>query len=162
MPRCGATGSTSWDSTCSNTEHTWTKRDCFVLMDCDQPRYRDTPQVRTGFSAWRRTPFAMAFVEEWLRLVQDERLVTDLPSQCGLPDHPAFRQHRYDQSIFSLLCKKRGVATRGWPPYVAFAKETRLRTLCRRAPGDRRLQGLAVQQAAVNRLRALKRRVLPR
>ena len=148
-----------------HAEHAWTKRDCFVLMDCDQPPYRDTPQIRTGFSAWRRTPFAMAFVEEWLRLVQDERLATDLPSRCGLPDHPAFREHRHDQSVFSLLCKKRGVATRRWPPYVAFARETPLRTLCRSAPGDRRLRALAAREAAVDGLRALKRRVrhaLPR
>ena len=101
-----------------HAEHAWTKRDCFVLMDCDQPPYRDTPQIRTGFSAWRRTPFAMAFVEEWLRLVQDERLATDLPSRCGLPEHPTFREHRHDQSVLSLLCKKRGVPTRGTWPFV--------------------------------------------
>ena len=99
-------------------EHTWTKRDCFVLMDCDHARYRDTPQVRAGFSAWRRTPFAVAFVEEWLRLVQDERLATDLPSRCGLPEHPTFREHRHDQSVLSLLCKKHGVPTRGTWPFV--------------------------------------------
>ena len=138
-------------------EHTWTKRDCFVLMDCDHARYRDTPQIRTGFHAWRRTPFAMRLVEEWLSLVQDERLATDMASQCGLPEYPQFREHRHDQSILSLLCKKHGVPTRGFPPYVDFAKRVRLPTLSHRSPLDWRLHGLVAHQAAVNRLRALKR-----
>ena len=90
-------------------ERMWTKRDAFVLMGSDSARYTDTFQVEAGFSVWRKTPFSLSLAAEWLRYAQDERIVTDAPNRCGKPDYPEFREHRHDQSIWSLLCKKHGV-----------------------------------------------------
>lgn len=90
-------------------EREWTKRDAFVELGCDSPRYADTNQIAGGISIWARSSMSLDLVREWLRLVQDAQLVTDLPGRCGLPDYPGFREHRHDQSIFSLLCKRRGI-----------------------------------------------------
>ena len=90
----------------SSLERERTKRDAFVLMDCDTPRYTDTLQRCAGFSLWRRTPLTEQFVEEWLHYGQDERIITSMPNQCGKPDYPEFKGSERDQSIFSLLAKK--------------------------------------------------------
>lgn len=104
-------------------ERMWTKNDTFVLMDCHGARYTDTHQVEASFSLWRKTPFTLALAAEWLHYAQDERIVTDAPNRCGGRNFPEFREHRHDQSIWSLLCKKHGVALhrQPWrPPDDAF------------------------------------------
>ena len=108
-------------------ERAWTKRDLFVHLDCDQDRYWGTPQLRSGLMAIRNIPPARQFVREWGELTRQVRLVSDLPSICGKPELDGFIAHRHDQSIFSLLYKKRGYQT--WE-----------------ALSGRGLDGLAVQQ----------------
>jgi hypothetical protein len=88
----------------------WTKRDAFVLLDCDRPEYIESRQRLASFHLWRRTDLSLRLVQEWLELAQDERLSTDLSNQCGLANHPGFREHRHDQSLLSLLTKKYGLA----------------------------------------------------
>ena len=90
-------------------ERAWTKRDTFVLMDCDTPEYADTFQVHASLSLWRRTPFSIMIAGEWLRYAEDERLLTDIPNSCGQDNFAEFQEHRRDQSIWSLLCKKHSV-----------------------------------------------------
>ena len=91
-------------------ERQWTKRDAFVLLGCDTPVFTDTPQRLASFSLWRNSPQSRLLARQWLELAQDERVITDLPNQCGLNDYPDFREHRHDQSLFSLLTKKHGLA----------------------------------------------------
>jgi hypothetical protein len=90
-------------------EGDWTKRDALVLLDCDQPEFIESRQRLASFHLWRNSPLALSIADEWLRLAQDERLLTDLANQCGLPNHAGFREHRHDQSLFSLLTKKLGL-----------------------------------------------------
>lgn len=87
-------------------ERHWTKRDAFVRLDCDRPEFCESRQRLASFHLWRCSPVALRLAREWLELAQDERLVTDLPNQCDLPNHPGYQEHRHDQSIFSLLTKK--------------------------------------------------------
>ena len=84
----------------------YTKRDAFILMDCDAARYADSYQLMGGFHLWRKTAFSMKFVNSWLSYAQDERIITDRPNQCGKENYPGFIENRHDQSILSLLCKK--------------------------------------------------------
>ncbi len=100
-------------------EREWTKRDAFILMGCDTLRYTDTLQLMCGFSLWRKTAFSMKLVSEWLHYAQDERVITDIPNQCGKENYPGFRANRHDQSIWSLLCKKHQVTVhrRPYAPY---------------------------------------------
>ncbi|MBR1581228.1 MAG: hypothetical protein IJ668_12170 [Selenomonadaceae bacterium] len=89
------------------TEKTWTKRDAFILMDCDAPEYTDTDQLASGFEIFKKSAESIAFVEEWLRYMTDARIVTDIPNQLGQPNYPEFMENRHDQSVLSLLAKKK-------------------------------------------------------
>ncbi len=90
-----------------HTERKYTKQDAFILMNCNTAKYTDTNQLMASFSLWKKTTFSMNLVDEWLSYAQDERIITDIPNQCGKENYPGFREHRHDQSIWSLLCKKR-------------------------------------------------------
>lgn len=91
----------------------WTKRDCFTLMQCDAPKYWDHCQVQATFSVWKHCPGAMEFVEEWLTLCTDPRILTDMPNQCGEENFPDFIDHRHDQSVLTNLVIKHEVACLG-------------------------------------------------
>ena len=95
----------------SDTNAAWTKRDCFHFMGLDMPPYPGLPPIMGSFVLCRKSPFSLAFVQEWLRYAQDRRCLTDEPNVCGLPNYPEFRDHRHDQSILSLLARKHQVAT---------------------------------------------------
>ena len=87
-------------------QRAWTKRDCFVLMDCDSERYWDADQIQATWIAFMVSPATRHLVAEWLRYAGDARVVTDLPNQMGLPDLDGFIDHRFDQSILSNLIYK--------------------------------------------------------
>lgn len=87
-------------------ERVWTKRDAFVLMDCDSENYYNTKQRLASFTLIRKSDFSCQFVDEWLHYSQDERILTDIENQCGLDNYEGFTENRYDQSVFSLLTKK--------------------------------------------------------
>lgn len=87
-------------------EKMWTKKDTFVYMDADKPEYTDTKQRLGGFQLVKKTPFSLDFYKKYLEYACDKRLITDAPNTCGLPNYPEFRDHRHDQSIFSVLSKK--------------------------------------------------------
>lgn len=87
-------------------EKHWTKRDCFQLLECDSSVITDSKQRLGGFSLWKKTDFSIKFVSEWLRYAQDERILTDMENQLGMPNYENYEAHRHDQSIFSLLTKK--------------------------------------------------------
>lgn len=90
-------------------ERHWTKRDAFVLMDCDGAAYHDTPQIAGGAILLSKQQSSLDIIREWMKLVEQVRLISDLPSLCNLPELDGFCAHRHDQSLFSLLCKKRGI-----------------------------------------------------
>lgn len=89
-------------------ERCWTKRDAFVVMDCDSARFHDSPQMKGGNLVFVKCGGSIDFLRQWLSLVCQVRLVSDLPSVCDLPEFTDFRAHRHDQSVFSLLYKKHG------------------------------------------------------
>ena len=88
---------------------TWTKRDCVVYMGCDTPECHDAEQLEAGQIIVRNTPSGRAFVAEWLRWCEDRRILTDEPNTCGLPDLEGFQAHRHDQSVLSLVARRRQV-----------------------------------------------------
>ncbi|WP_345950604.1 hypothetical protein ABDD95_03960 [Mucilaginibacter sp. PAMB04274] len=87
----------------------WTKRDCFVLMNCDESEYWHAPHCDAAFSLWRKNELSISFLNEWLKYGSDERIITDLPNTCGKENLPGFADHRWDQSILSLLAQKRKI-----------------------------------------------------
>ncbi len=87
----------------------WTKRDCFILMDCDRPSYWEAPHLLGSFLLCRKNPESLEFVQEWLRYCSDERILTDLPNTLGKENLPGFVDHRHDQAVLSLLAARKGI-----------------------------------------------------
>lgn len=85
---------------------TWTKRDTFHYMGADEDRYWNAEQVNAALSIYRNTAAARSFVKEWLAACEDERIVTDAPNVSGVPNLPDFIDHRYDQSVLSILAAR--------------------------------------------------------
>jgi len=87
-------------------EQCWTKRDAFLLMDCDEPRFHQSPQIDNSLCVFIKNDFSRALVDQWLHYAQDPRILTGMPNRCGQDNLPGFQDHRHVQSIFSLLNKK--------------------------------------------------------
>jgi hypothetical protein len=86
-----------------------TKRDAFVLMDCDSPQYSHTRIRIAAYFSCVVGKRAMDFVRRWISYCEDERVVCEGPSMMGLPEYPGFCHHNCDQSVMSLLAKKEGI-----------------------------------------------------
>ena len=84
----------------------YTKRDAFILMECDTERYAWTAQRFASCFMVRMSAWSQDFIERYLRFACDARILTDRPNELGEPNYPGFVDHRHDQSIFSLLTKK--------------------------------------------------------
>lgn len=87
----------------------WTKRDCFILMDCDNKKYWRSNQCDAAFALFRKCPETIQFVQEWLQYGTDKRIITDMPNTLGKKNLPDFVEHRRDQSILSLLAARHQV-----------------------------------------------------
>ena len=90
----------------NHLERFWTKRDAFILMDCDSKKYFNTKLRLAGFSLWRKSDFSIQFLDEWLSFSKDKRIITDIENELKFSNYSGFKEHRHDQSIFSLLTKK--------------------------------------------------------
>lgn len=89
-------------------ESQFTKRDAFVLLDADYESISTSEQKATGFILVRKTRLSLSFVRSWLWACQDVRIISELPSELGMPEYPMFITHNDDQSAFSLLFKRFG------------------------------------------------------
>lgn len=89
-----------------NLNKDWTKRDCFILMGCDEERYHEVEQVLAGFQVYRNVEKSRRFVRDYLRYCCDERILTDMSNRCGCCNFDSFVEHRRDQSVLSLLAEK--------------------------------------------------------
>ena len=90
-------------------EKEWTKFDAYVLMNVrNTPNITNTPQAWAGFILLRKNIETIVFISEWTTFVQDPRIITDIPSKFGQNDK-SFHENRHDQTILSLLCKKRNI-----------------------------------------------------
>ena len=78
------------DIVCFNVgfqEKNYTKRDAFILMDCD-------------------TNLSVNFFKDFLNFSLDKRIISDDDNVLGHENYAGFIENRHDQSIFSLLTKK--------------------------------------------------------
>ncbi len=91
------------------TERKHTKRDAFILTGCDEPRFTDTPQSIGGYMVCKKAQDVEDFFKEVLRYAQDVRVISDDPNTQGVENYPEFESHRHDQSVISLISKKRGI-----------------------------------------------------
>jgi hypothetical protein len=87
----------------------WTKRDCFVLMGCDREAFWDGENITASFQFHINNRAGRGFIREWLEFCLDDRIITDRPNTCGLPNLPGFIEHRHDQSVLAILARKHAV-----------------------------------------------------
>ncbi len=81
----------------------YTKRDVFVYMSADEPKYWDAIQLEAGVILIKNTQWSRDFIAEWLKYCCVSALITNDPNICNLPNLPEFVDIRYDQSILSIL-----------------------------------------------------------
>ena len=86
----------------------WTKRDCFVLMDCDEERYYNAMQVDASYQVYKKTDRTLQFLEEYKTFCSNDNIISDLPN-ITKPNLPEFIDHRHDQSILSILAAKHDI-----------------------------------------------------
>jgi len=87
-------------------EQHWTKRDLLIYLGMDTPEYYDNLQRRATTMMIKKCEQTMNFLSEWLQIatIDNYHYLNDSPSIVA--NYPSFREHRHDQSIFSLLTKK--------------------------------------------------------
>ncbi|WP_339204042.1 hypothetical protein MHH56_23215 [Paenibacillus sp. FSL K6-3182] len=103
---CADNGGFAFFKTAYYLNKSWTKRDSFVLMQCDSSSYWETEQVWAGFFMFYNNEKSRSLLEEWLFYCQDYKVISNAENSSGLPNFPEFIDHRYDQSILSLLTVK--------------------------------------------------------
>lgn len=84
----------------------WTKRDAFVLMDADSPKFREPSQIQVGWSAWTKSKACFRLLEDWQRYNEDRRICSDDENVLGQPNYSGFEENRHDQSIYTNLVFK--------------------------------------------------------
>lgn len=89
-------------------EKFWTKRDVFKKLGLTSSEFTDTPQRMASFMVFKGTEYAKNLVREYLTLCCDSDLILDSANSDGWVE-PGFKDHRHDQSIWSLLTKKYGI-----------------------------------------------------
>jgi hypothetical protein len=86
----------------------WTKRDAFVLMDCDDKKYYDGYQVDASYQLYKKNNRTINFINEFMRFCENENIISDLPN-ITKENLPEFKDHRHDQSIMSLMAIKHNI-----------------------------------------------------
>lgn len=87
-------------------EEQWTKPSVFTTLCPDKEVDSQSNQIQASFIMLRKSKITEDFVDEWLELCCQDDLIT--PEESGIKDR-GFIAHREDQSLFSILCKKRGI-----------------------------------------------------
>lgn len=98
-----------WVSCVPLCEWQFTKKDAFELLDCHGDNYEKTPQIQGGFLYIRKNEKTVEIIKEWLTLCSDIRLLHPENIELNNENPKGFHGHREDQSILSLLCKKKGI-----------------------------------------------------
>jgi hypothetical protein len=86
-----------------------TKRDCFILMNCDEEKYHNTKQIEAGFIAFKKTKEMIELLHEYLFFCKNKYIVSDYESVFGT-EYEQWELHRHDQSILTNLIVKNNLS----------------------------------------------------
>ena len=86
-------------------EKHYSKRDAFIVLDCDLPEFTETEQRWGGFSIFKNCKESRAVVAQWLECCKDDRINTDKPNVMPYPNYENFVENRHDQTCWSLITK---------------------------------------------------------
>ncbi len=89
-------------------EYEYTKSDLWRYLNIKNgSKFLKNQQILSGIIFFKNNQFTRNLLEKWCECSNINHLIDD--SQSKFKNHPNFKEHRHDQSIFSLLCKKKGV-----------------------------------------------------
>lgn len=91
----------------------WTKQAVFKFFDIEPKSITDSAdpeQAWAGFVAVKNTLLSQYIITKWLDACTDPNmLLLDVPDDQRSKELPQFREHRHDQSVLSMLCRKWGI-----------------------------------------------------
>jgi hypothetical protein len=96
----------------------WTKRDAFYYMGADDSRYWNANQIWSVIMGFTQSNLHLSLLTEYLNFCRDERILTELPNTCGIPNLEGFREHRWEQSVMSILVEKYRIPIHCWDTEV--------------------------------------------
>ena len=82
-------------------EKQWTQNKTFELMGCNKSRFKESNQILATYMMIKVSDKSKAFMEEYLKYCTNEYCFIDSDE-----NEKYLIEHRHDQSIFSLICKK--------------------------------------------------------
>mgnify|MGYP003318085373 CR=1 FL=1 len=68
----------------------YTKKDCFVYMECDEEDYWDSKQLEAGFTFWKVCDESKKILREWLEWCLDEKVGGDISGFSNLKEDEDF------------------------------------------------------------------------
>ena len=89
-------------------EGKWTRRNVFDAIGMDADRYKNTYQRMASFIGVMNCEHSRSLIDEYLKFCCIPELIMDM-NERDPNENPEFYDHRHDQSIWSLLCKKNEV-----------------------------------------------------
>jgi hypothetical protein len=86
-----------------NIEKKWTKREIFVELNCDEDKYKNTPQFCATAFILRKCDYSYKIIKEWYDNCCRHHLIND---ELILDKDNIFVENRHDQSLLSLTLKR--------------------------------------------------------
>lgn len=86
-------------------EKQWTKFELIQYLDCKDRKYLETNQLVGGLILIRKNNESIEFFNKYLDVACEDGLINDSLNKAN--QYEEFIEHRHDQSIFSLLFKKK-------------------------------------------------------
>ena len=84
-------------------ERVWTKRSLSKFMNCDNEEIMNTGQIMATIFLLKNDAKTFKMVNEWYEIARHRWTIDDSPSI--IENYSDFKEHRHDQSIWSLLRK---------------------------------------------------------
>ena len=95
-----------WVSDIGLIEKQWSKKETLILMNAWQENILESNQIQSGFIGIRKCARSIDFIQEWLEMCTDIRLIY---GKTQMTEEDYYIAHREDQSILSILCKLRRI-----------------------------------------------------
>lgn len=92
------------------TNYVWTKGDVIDHMKITNETILNSLQHQAGAILFKVNDMTRMLVDEWALLCENHKLINDSPSV--IPNHHQHKEHRHDQSIYSLLLLKMNISNK--------------------------------------------------
>lgn len=101
-----------------NPNKQWTRRDMFVGMECDEEKYWNARQMQVNVMVFKKSVMVSAFIAQWLSYASNFAIMIGEGKHQNFPE---YIDHRFEQSVFTLLATKYGLKADWEHPYDIIA-----------------------------------------